>query len=127
MKNVREATFSTSLKGFFSQWLRITKPFHNLSPNEQRVLSLFLYHHYQIRKDVKSSKLLWKLVFDYDTKLKIKEELGMQDYALQNLMSSLRKKGAIKNNQINPNYMPVLSDEDVKNFKIIFNIKINDK
>lgn len=126
MKNARVATFNVSIKGLFTQWLRLTYPMHKLSSKEQSVLSLLLYHNYDIGREIKKKNLVWKLVFDYDTKLKIKEELGIKDYALQNVLTSLRKKGAIQKNQVNPTYIPMITD-DVKNFKIIFNINVNDK
>lgn len=126
MKNVRVANLTTNTKGFFTQWLKLTSPFHNLAQKEQDVLSLLLYYHYDVKKEVKSNKLVWKLVFDYDTKLKIREELGIKDSALQNVLTSLRKKKAIKSNQVHPNYIPVLSD-NAKRFQIAFNISIDDK
>jgi len=125
MKNVRVATLNTNIKGLFTHWLNLTSPFHNLSIKEKEILSLFLYYHHKLRKEVNNEDLLWKIVFDYETKLKIKEELKIKDYALQNVMTSLRKKGAIQNKRINPSFVPVLA-EDVSNYKIVFNININE-
>lgn len=126
MKNVRVATLETDVKGLFTHWLNLTSPVHKLSKKEQSVLSLFLYYHHILRREISNEMLLWKIVFDYDTKLKIREELKMKDFALQNLMSSLRKKGAIKEKRINPDFVPILT-KDVSNYKIIYNININDK
>ena len=125
MKNVRVATLTTDIKGFFRDWLKITGPFHKLSKKEQDVLGLLLYHHHILRKDISNDEILWKIVFDYDTKIKIKEELGIKDTALQNLLTSLRKRGAIHSNKIVPNFVPILT-EDVNNYKIVFNINIID-
>lgn len=123
MKNIKQANINVSIKDLFNKWLNITKTFHNLNNQEQNVLSLFLYHHYLLKKDIKNKKILWKIVFDYDTKLKIKEELNLKDTHLQNLMTRLRKKNIIIDGKINPYFIPEITDKS-DNFKVIFNFNI---
>jgi hypothetical protein len=111
----------------FRQWLEITKPFHKLAKQQQDVLALLLYYHYMFKKDITTEKVLWKMVFDYDTKAKIKEELGIKDAVLHNNLTILRKKNIIINNQIVSTYIPKLTD-NAKNFKVIFNFNlVNEK
>ena len=109
---------------FYRYYVELINPIIKLRKRELDVLAKLMYYNNEY-KDLEES-IRFKIVFDYDTKLKIREELNIKDYALQNLMTSLRKKGAIKNKRINPSFVPVLT-EDVSNYKIIFNININDK
>lgn len=125
MVNQKVANLNVPLKQLFIRWLEITRAFHKLSNQEQQVLALLLYYHYILKKDITNNKILWKMVFDYDTKLKIKEELDMNDNIFQNKLTELRKKNIIKNNEINPYFIPDLS-LDSKNFKVIFNFNIID-
>lgn len=125
MKNSKIANINVKLKGLFFRWLDITMVFHRLTDKERGVLALLLYYHYITKREVTNNKILWKIVFDYDTKMKIKEELGLKDAGFQNLLTSLRKKGVIKDNMIIPTYVPEL-DDDAKEFKIVFNLKITD-
>lgn len=125
MNNTKIANLNVTIKELFFKWLDITKSFHKLNNQEQQVLALLLYHHYILRKDITNVKILWKIVFDYDTKLKIKEEINMNDAILQNILSKLRKKNIIKDNQINPYFIPDL-DLNSNNFKVIFNFNIKD-
>jgi len=125
MNNIKTANLNVSLKDLFSRWLDITKAFHKLNNQEQQVLALLLYYQYVLKKDITNNKILWKIVFDYDTKLKIKEELNMNDSVFQNNLTHLRKKNIIINNEINPYFIPELTN-DAKNFKVIFNFNIID-
>lgn len=125
MKNSKVANINIKLKDLFFKWVEITKPFHYLTGQQQNVLALFLFHHYNYKQDITNQKILWKIIFDYDTKMLIKEELNLKDAGFQNIMHQLRKKGIIIDNKINPNFIPSL-EEGAKNFKIIFNFNIVD-
>ena len=72
MKNKRQANIKTGRKKFFKHWLSLTKPFHGLRQQEQDVLALLLYHFFELKKDISKEHLVWKMVFDYDTKMKMK-------------------------------------------------------
>lgn len=126
MKNRNVANINTDLKGLMKYWLQFTEPFHKLTNQQQNILALFLYYYFTFKMEIKSEKLIWKMVFDYDTKIKIKEELGnLPDYTLQNILTTLRKKNIIKNNKINKPYVPQLELKSNK-FTLIYNFNIKD-
>tara|TARA_R110000822_G_scaffold302649_1_gene426918 strand:- start:9760 stop:10143 length:384 start_codon:yes stop_codon:yes gene_type:complete len=123
MKNSKVANINIKIKDLFFKWMEITKPFHKLTNQQQSVLALFLYYHYKYRQEITNNKILWKVIFDYDTKMLVKEELGIKDAGFQNIMHQLRSKNIIKDNKIVPTYIPSIEDK-AKNFKIIFNFNI---
>lgn len=129
MTNAIEASLNLKLKDFFFKWLDITRSFHKLNNQQQQVLSLLLYYHYIYKKEVTNNKILWKFIFDYDTRLKIQDDpifkkpLSVQ--GLNTVLSHLRKKNIIVDGQISPRYIPVLTN-DCKKFKISFNFNIVD-
>ena len=123
--NQRQALIRTTRKNFFKHWLSLTKPFHKLRPQEQDVLALLLYYYFEYKKDIKRDDLVWKMVFDYDTKMLMKEDLsGMKDVIFQNTLSSLRKKEVVKDKQVNPSFIPNIT-KDANNFNLIFKFEIN--
>ena len=126
MNNEKIVNINVKLKNLFSQWIRFTEPFHNLSNRHQKVLSLLLYYHFQLQKEITNNRILWKEVFDYDTKVKIYTEIGIQSGALENILSQLRNKKVIIDNQISPVYIPNLS-RNAKKFSITFNFNIVDE
>lgn len=124
MKNIKQADINIKLKDLFLKWLDITSSFHNLTSQQKHVLALFLYHHYKLKKEITNEKILWKLVFDYDTKALIKEELDLKNAGLQNILTLFRKRNIInEKNEITPVYIPAL-ESGSKEFKIIFNFNI---
>lgn len=123
MKNSKIANINIKLKDLFFKWMEITKPFHGLTNQQQSVLALYLYYYYKYKQEITNNKILWKVIFDYDTKMLIKEELGIKDPGFQNIMHQLRKKNIINNDRITPAYIPALED-DASSFKIIFNFNI---
>lgn len=124
MKNVKIANIKTSFKDFFYKWLYITSPFHKLGGQELSVLALFLYYFYVYKKDIKNDDLVWKILFDYETKQKIKEELNIKDSVFQNIMSNYRKKKIITGNKINSIYIPNINFEE-PSYRIIYNFIID--
>jgi hypothetical protein len=125
MKNGKIANIKVSRKSLFYRWLEITKPFHKLTSQQHDVLSLLLYYFFEYKKEINTDKLCWKMVFDYDTKHLIKQELDIKDPNLQNVLTMLRKKGVIIDNKIVSTYIPNL-EKDSNNFKVIFNFNIVD-
>lgn len=123
MKNGKIANINTTVKNLFFKWLDITKPFHKLTKQQQEVLGLILYYNHIYKREVPNDKLRWKLVFNYDTRMLIKEELSLKDGVFQNILTKLRKKTIIKNNIVLPTYIPNI-DLDSNVFKVIFNFKI---
>lgn len=129
MNNTKVANINIKLKLLFFRWLDILKPWHNLNNQQQQVLALLLYYHYLYKKDITNDKILWKIVFDYDTRQKIIEDdcwkKGMTINTLNNILTMLRNKKAIVDNKISNVYIPEL-DINSKNFKMIFNFNIVD-
>ena len=47
--NEKVANLNVNIKSFFRQWILFTAPFHKVSNQQQRVLSLLLYYHYKLK------------------------------------------------------------------------------
>lgn len=126
MTSEKVANVKIDRKTMFFKWVEFTRPFHGLRTQLQNTLSLLLYHHYELSLVIKNNKILWKQVFDYDTKLLIAEELGIQMNSLDNMFGELRRNKVIIDNQINPVYVPNIA-KDTKLFTIKINLQIDDE
>lgn len=122
MDNVKTATLNVKIKNFFLKYIEFLQPFHKLQKQQYTVVALLLYHHYNYKKEITNNKILWKTVFDYDTKILIAEDLEISMQAIENILTSLRKKKVIINKEISSLYIPQLSKG-----KDIFTININFK
>jgi len=123
MENIKVANLNVKIKNFFFRYVEFTRPFHKLTNQQQKVLALLLYYHYKLKKEITNNKILWKEVFDYDTKRLIADELEIGDQALHNLLSQLRVRNVIIDKQISPVYIPELS-KTAKQFSLTFNFSL---
>lgn len=117
----KKVTIPSNRKLIYKQYLTITKPLNGLRPKEIDVLSLLLYYNHVEKENFKRDEDRWKRVFSYETKMKVKEELEIKDYTLQNILSSLRKKKAIINNQITNYFIPKIEDNT---FRLVFEFSL---
>ena len=91
----------TTPRRYFRQVLEIIKPIpplNTLRNKELDVLAEFLYYNYKyakLDKDVRS-----KVLFDYDTKLEMREHLNMDEQSFNNHLTSLRKKNILSKRRV---------------------------
>ncbi len=117
-------TIPSNLKKVFEEYLYLTKPLHGLRPLEIKLIAMFLYYNVQEMDNFKREEDRWAKLFSYEVKLQIRDELKLKDHTLQNLLSSLRKKGVIVDNKITPYYVPKV-EASTTNFKLIYNFDIS--
>ena len=103
----------------------LTKPINKLRPKEIDVMALLLFYYISEKPNFKREEDVWKKVFDYETKIEIKDELELPDYIFQNVLSTLRKKKALIGRKIHPNFIPDVNNE-TKSFKLSYNFIIHD-
>ncbi len=124
MTNKKQALIKTNKKDFFKYWLLFTKPLHQLKGPEISVLSLLLFYYFELKEKVSDDDLVYKLLFDYDTKMKIKNELNYLDQTLQNSLTLLRKLNVIKDNKISPSFIPDINNNS-NEFTLTYKFNIN--
>tara|TARA_R110000868_G_scaffold11475_2_gene56161 strand:- start:2006 stop:2374 length:369 start_codon:yes stop_codon:yes gene_type:complete len=111
----------TSSVKFYRQYLELINPLIKLRGKELDVLAQLLLYNNDLKKIPEEHR--WKIIFDYDTKTKIRTELGLSDASMNNNLSALRKKGLIKNNQVMKNFLVYPKDK----VKITFNFMMADE
>lgn len=92
-------------KDIFYHYLNVTTVLHKLSPREKHLLSLFLFFADKEKHNFVREEDLWNKVFSHDIKEQIMTEMDIKSSSIHNLMTSLRKKGVIKDNKISPQYI----------------------
>ena len=113
MKAIKTITFKKSDKEIIRSYLEFTKPIHKLTDREMNFLTELIHKYYVEKEYFKREEDLWKKVFDYDSKLEDKKNLGIQDTSLQNLLSTLRKKKAINRDRVVESFIPDLSKDEL--------------
>lgn len=102
--------FTTTSKKFFIEYLTLKKPVFevllqminkkpvNLHPKLLHVFALFLYYN-NLYKDMEENSK-WKKVFDYDTKVQIMNNVGINEGHLNTYISILRNIHLLTGKQI---------------------------
>jgi hypothetical protein len=115
-------------KGFFTTYVNLMSvfsPISTLRKQDKRVLAELMYMNYHISKDYKDREdpKKWVALFDYDTKLRMKEHLSnMSDQTFANSLTVLRKKGLLSSDNYLHSKLRLYPDE--KNLLTFeFNIK----
>lgn len=88
---------------FFRQYLELINPLLKLRGKELDVLAELMFYNHSL-KDIPEEHR-WKIIFDYDTKIKIREKLNLSDASMNNNLSVLRKKRIIDNNKVSKAYL----------------------
>lgn len=109
----------TTENKFFRQYLELLNPILKLRGKELDVLAELMYYNYKF-KDIPEEHR-WKLIFDYDTKTKIRTKLDLSDASMNNNLSALRKKKIIHANRVRSAFLVYPSAEFKLNFK--FNVQ----
>ena len=130
MKNNSGLTINkkVDVKTFFYQYILLLSPILKLRKQEADVFSQLLFFNYKYR-DLEES-LRSKIIFDYDTKTEIRYDLKnkydepMSYHSFYNIITSLRKKGILIDNKINPSYVVNIPED--KNYNLSFNWLIDD-
>lgn len=104
----------TNKRIYFRQALELLKPIppiNTLANKELDVLAEFVYYNDKY-KDIKED-LRAKIIFDYDTKLAMREYLNIGEAPFNNILTSLRKKNILTKRGIVSNYGLNLNTPDI--------------
>ncbi len=120
--NVKTLKLSSKEK-FFIYWLEFLKPFHKLRDKEVLMLAYFLDKRHSLSLKIADEALIDRILFSQDVRNEIREKMSYSNHQVfNNMLSSLRKKGIIKDNKIIPGLIPELKGD---NFKLVFNFIID--
>lgn len=99
---------SKTLSNFYKLWLDFIRPLHNLTSKEIEITAGILKHRYYLLQKINDPALLDEILLNSDSRQKIKEDCNITSQYFQVMMGGLRKKGVIKNNTINPKFIPLI-------------------
>jgi len=93
-----DIVFKPSLRKSFRQYVELLQPLIKCTPKEADILAEFMYHNY-LNRDI-PDRARNEFVFGTSTRKKIREHLDMSSGSFNNNMSSLKKRGILKENEL---------------------------
>lgn len=110
--------FKPNLRKSFRQYVEILQPMIKCTAKEADILAEFMYHNY-INRDI-PERARNEFVFGTATRKKIRETLEMSSGSFNNNMSSLRKRGILKEDAL-PQKLQVSPKETSQGLKFNLN------
>jgi|694.fasta_scaffold73794_3 hypothetical protein len=93
----------------YLMYLKITNIFNPLTTREQELLAYIMYYN-ELYSNI-DSELRKRILFDYDTKVEIREKMNISEANFNNLISNLKKKGVIVNDNLHKAYDVLFDDK----------------
>lgn len=125
MEKLYKFKIKSNLDDVCRQYVEIVRclpPYSGLTNKEREVFAELLYQYNRLPDMADEYK--FKILFDYDTKVQMKDRLGMGDAVFKNNLSSLRYKGLItSDNRIPARYLVGISSEGIR---VVFDLVIGD-
>lgn len=81
-----------------------------------------LIKYYLSYSELKDEKVRWTMVFHYDNKIKMCEELNIKMNSFHFLLTKLRAKKIVKNNEVIPQVIPIIENNK---FDLTFNFNVD--
>lgn len=107
----------------FEAWLKLTKSLHNLTPEEIKVLAMFLSERNELQDKIIDEELMNEHLFGTKIRKKIESAMNYESTRLPNILTTMRKKGAITGGKINPRFIPNIP-KDFDGYRLVFNVNI---
>ena len=82
-------------ESFFLAWVNLLSPFINITKSEKKAFAAILKQRYKYSLTCSDSNLVDVLTLSTESRVIIKEELGINDRAFYNTLSILKKKKII--------------------------------
>jgi len=96
---------NTEIRTFFRQYVHVLKPVLRLNDRESDILGELMYANYKHR-DLKED-IRYKIIFDYDTRVDMRNALGISEASFNNGLTTLRRSGIIVNNRLSKNLLVI--------------------
>lgn len=118
----KEFKINKEEREIFRSYVELIRPFlKGLRPREADVFAEILYKHYT-KRNISNQRDRMAIVLNSDSREEIAEYLGMSQAILRNAVSSLRKKGILKEGNIIPDVY--LVDLSAKELELTFLFKV---
>lgn len=116
-----------SLPSFFRMWVEFLTPFHHLAMREKDVFAKILEQYFKIREQCDDPVLCREILWSAPSKTDMRNALGMSQPHFQMVLGKLRENGVLKDNIINPRYVPhIKQDSNTFELRVVFDYSTTD-
>ena len=96
---------------FFRLWVEFLAPFHKLTSREREVAARIIEQYFKLKDSIPDPEILKEVLWSYTSRKDMRESLKMSQAHFQMILAKLRDAEVLVNGDINPKYIPHMTDE----------------
>jgi len=96
---------------FFRAWMDFLTPFHKLTAREKDVAARIIAQYFKLKEGVDDPVLMKEVLWSQSSRKDMRESLHMTPAHFQMVLAKLRTAGFITDGDINPRYIPNMTDQ----------------
>ena len=105
---------------FLRTWMEFLAPFHKLTSRERDVASRLLKQYFRLKASIDDPEVLKDVMWSHTSRKDMMNALGMSPAHFQMTLTKLKKAGVIMNNDINPKFIPHITEDPRHMLCIVF-------
>jgi len=105
---------------FLRTWMEFLAPFHKLTSRERDVASRLLKQYFRLKASIEDPEVLKDVMWSHTSRKDMMNALGMSPAHFQMTLTKLKKAGVIMNNDINPKFIPHITEDPRHMLCIVF-------
>ena len=105
---------------FFRGWVEFLAPFHKLTARERDVMARILVQYFKLKDNIPDPEVLKEVMWSQTSRKDMRESLGMSQAHFQMILAKLREAKVLVDGDLNPKYIPHVSDDPRFMLSIVF-------
>lgn len=105
---------------FLRTWMEFLAPFHRLTSRERDVAARLLKQYFRLKAEIDDPEVLRDVLWSRTSRKDMMTSLGMSSAHFQMVLAKLKKAGIIVNDDLNPKFIPHMSDNPRHMLCIVF-------
>ena len=105
---------------FYRMWIEFLAPFHKLTSRERDVAARIIAQYFKLKDSIPDPEMLKEVMWSHTSRKDMRESLGMSQAHFQMILAKLRTSGVLLDGDINPKYIPHISEDPRFMLSIVF-------
>ena len=107
-------------ESFYRLWMEFLAPFHKLTSRERDVAARIIAQYFYLKKSIPDPEVLKDVLWSHRSRKDMRESLRMSPAHFQMVLAKLRENGVIRDNDLDPRYIPHKGTEPRFMLSIVF-------
>ena len=105
---------------FYRMWMEFLTPFHKLTSRERDVAARIIAQYFRLKSSISDPEVLKDVMWSHNSRKDMRESLGMSQAHFNMTLRKLKDAGVLKDDDINPRYIPHISNDPRFLLNIVF-------